>query len=515
MRDLVQKAPAARTLDARMEKSAGRAADGGFADSLQIRTAKSATAKDGAEPAPALPPALRVKIGQHSFPARLPVVDLAQQELFQRVAVEQADETFEKPDPIAGDKAAGDHLSITRPHSFVSAGEVPVPEENSDIDEPSEEDRAAALAPASAATAVLIAPVTRFEYGVKPGRLSAAISDAPDSGEVLPAKNSAPGSDEPPPEKESLPVSREDIPQPSVAGGAVKPLVSPQRQADGDDLAASIPVLDKAYPAKPAALIPAPATSRKEPLPVVSRQDSPRQSIAVDPVEPIAAPERQTDDSPGETVFGLRDMPRSPSAGTQSNPSRTPDNVRIVESYSLPAPAQTPAATVSNAIAAAPDWLSVARSVIAQPAITSSSRAGPLKSLTIQLHPAELGVVTAKMRLAGEQISIELQVEKPEAYEKLTADRDSIVKAVRALGLEVDKITILQPNTQSGVNARTEIGAASSGGRETGFSMRDGSGGRESGAGGHSTRNGIDDPFSGSSGVGPVSQDGDGRGLYI
>ena len=41
------------------------------------------------------------------------------------------------------------------------------------------------------------------------------------------------------------------------------------------------------------------------------------------------------------------------------------------------------------------------------------------QSLKIQLHPAELGMVTATLRFAGEQLSIELQVENHEAYQRL------------------------------------------------------------------------------------------------
>ena len=43
--------------------------------------------------------------------------------------------------------------------------------------------------------------------------------------------------------------------------------------------------------------------------------------------------------------------------------------------------------------------------------VQPQSVALPAQSLKIELHPAELGVVTASLRFVGEQLSIELKVE--------------------------------------------------------------------------------------------------------
>ncbi|TGS61917.1 flagellar hook-length control protein FliK, partial [Mesorhizobium sp. M1C.F.Ca.ET.176.01.1.1] len=66
--------------------------------------------------------------------------------------------------------------------------------------------------------------------------------------------------------------------------------------------------------------------------------------------------------------------------------------------------------------------------------------------LKIELHPSELGSVTASLRLSGEQLSIEMKPETHEAYRRLTTDSDAIVKSMRSLGFDVDKVTILQPS---------------------------------------------------------------------
>ena len=60
----------------------------------------------------------------------------------------------------------------------------------------------------------------------------------------------------------------------------------------------------------------------------------------------------------------------------------------------------------------------------------SPSVAVPTHILKIELHPAELGMVTASLRLAGEQLSIELKPETHEAYRRLATDSDAIVKSM-------------------------------------------------------------------------------------
>lgn len=76
--------------------------------------------------------------------------------------------------------------------------------------------------------------------------------------------------------------------------------------------------------------------------------------------------------------------------------------------------------------------------------------AKPVTSLKIQLHPAHLGTVTATISGAGEQLAIEVHVESHEAQHRLQTDSDQIVKALRGMGYDIDRITIQQaPQTGS------------------------------------------------------------------
>ena len=58
-------------------------------------------------------------------------------------------------------------------------------------------------------------------------------------------------------------------------------------------------------------------------------------------------------------------------------------------------------------------------------------------------------MVTASLRFAGEQLSIELQLENNEAYQRLSADSEAIVKSLRGLGYDIDKVAIVQSSIAS------------------------------------------------------------------
>ena len=85
--------------------------------------------------------------------------------------------------------------------------------------------------------------------------------------------------------------------------------------------------------------------------------------------------------------------------------------------------------------------------MLAPDAIHASATHASAQSLKIQLHPAELGMVTATLRFAGEQLSIELQVENHEAYRRLSSDSETIVNSLRDLGYDIERVTVLQPST--------------------------------------------------------------------
>jgi flagellar hook-length control protein FliK len=67
---------------------------------------------------------------------------------------------------------------------------------------------------------------------------------------------------------------------------------------------------------------------------------------------------------------------------------------------------------------------------------------GVLRVLSLQLNPVELGLVTVKMRLSGDSLEMELQVEKQETAELLRNDAEKLSGLLRASGYRPDMISI-------------------------------------------------------------------------
>ncbi|QKC81966.1 flagellar hook-length control protein FliK [Mesorhizobium sp. NZP2077] len=163
--------------------------------------------------------------------------------------------------------------------------------------------------------------------------------------------------------------------------------------------------------------------------------------------------------------------------------------VDVVSERSFPAPPQAPmsqaALNVINAVAAdvGPKQAFSTASASTQ---LASSVAVPTHVLKIELHPAELGMVTAHLRLSGEQLSIELKPETHDAYRRLSSDSEAIVKSLRGLGFEVDKVTIMQPSVAVPATTRADATASLSAapGRDQSSFQPGNSSGGNGGAGG-------------------------------
>ncbi|QKC95138.1 flagellar hook-length control protein FliK [Mesorhizobium sp. NZP2298] len=163
--------------------------------------------------------------------------------------------------------------------------------------------------------------------------------------------------------------------------------------------------------------------------------------------------------------------------------------IDVVSERSFPAPPQASmsqaALSIINAVAAdgGPRQAFSTTSAATQ---VAGSVAVPTHVLKIELHPAELGMVTAHLRLSGEQLSIELKPETHDAYRRLSSDSEAIVKSLRGLGFEVDKVTIMQPSVAVPATTRADATAspAAAPGRDQSSFQPGNSGGGNNGAGG-------------------------------
>jgi len=96
---------------------------------------------------------------------------------------------------------------------------------------------------------------------------------------------------------------------------------------------------------------------------------------------------------------------------------------------------QTPSVRVAETLRAEPSWSAYFRE-------TGASSAQPLKTIKIQLHPAELGMVTAQIRTSGDALEVEINTDTIEAQKHLAADADQILRSLRQVGIDVDRVTV-------------------------------------------------------------------------
>ena len=124
------------------------------------------------------------------------------------------------------------------------------------------------------------------------------------------------------------------------------------------------------------------------------------------------------------------------------------------------------------------DWaaaMKAASSANASNSVDSNRVAAPVNTLKIQMTPADMGTVTATLRLQGDQLTVHLSVDSAEAYKHLTQDKDGLVQSLKSQGFSVDQVNI-QLNTTS--TADRTVAQTSSSQQSGGQQMQDGSAGQ-------------------------------------
>ncbi len=246
------------------------------------------------------------------------------------------------------------------------------------------------------------------------------------------------------------------------------------------------------------------AASRRNPIPAAAAED---------PQKPAASSSQQP---ARETLAIAVDEPDTKSANGPRDPVGAENRVKVLAQQSFPAPAQSTSAALAQTLSAS-GALKFSPAAPLVEAAQAQASAGPVHSLSLQLHPAELGMVTASLKFSGTQLTIELQVENADAYRTLTADSESLVKTLKSLGYDVERVTILQPAATNTTQARTDAG--------TSEAARQGQGSGQPGAGASGNGNaGTGNQQPGSNGSAPHQagpqravgdQDRAGGGVYI
>ena len=138
----------------------------------------------------------------------------------------------------------------------------------------------------------------------------------------------------------------------------------------------------------------------------------------------------------------------------------TAGKVSVIAGQAVPAPVAPPlsanSAAIVNAVGTEPGWRAAANLSSALPGEGQNS-AQPMRELKIQLHPLELGVVTAHLRTVGEKLSVELKVDNHDAYRPARAPTatPSSNRCARS-AIDIDSVSIQQPQAATTAVARAE-----------------------------------------------------------
>jgi chemotaxis protein MotD len=74
--------------------------------------------------------------------------------------------------------------------------------------------------------------------------------------------------------------------------------------------------------------------------------------------------------------------------------------------------------------------------------LATTSTAQPLKVLTVQLHPAELGVVTVRIALRNDTLELQIETDRRDTARLVHADRETLSSLLRSAGYNVETMTV-------------------------------------------------------------------------
>ena len=160
----------------------------------------------------------------------------------------------------------------------------------------------------------------------------------------------------------------------------------------------------------------------------------------------LARPEART------SALSMRGGDAAKAAGSTETASARMDTVTVLDARRYLGIAPTAGGTMSmspNAQAVASTIAASGNPAQALDANSSLSMAAGgatgkvVNTLKIQMHPIDLGLVTATLRLRGEELQIDLRVHTGEAYRQLSDDQDAMVKALQAQGFQVDQVNVI------------------------------------------------------------------------
>ena len=128
--------------------------------------------------------------------------------------------------------------------------------------------------------------------------------------------------------------------------------------------------------------------------------------------------------------------------GAQTNSNI--ETVTVLDARRYLAPTDTNTSAVLGAVTGDKGWVEAMKAA-SQAQLGEGlveKTASEVNTLKIQMHPIDLGTVTATLRLKGEDLVVTMNVETAEAYHQLNSDKDKMVQSLKNQGFSVDQINI-------------------------------------------------------------------------
>ncbi len=100
-------------------------------------------------------------------------------------------------------------------------------------------------------------------------------------------------------------------------------------------------------------------------------------------------------------------------------------------------------ASLLASMVADPEWSTSMQAGSTQSSLANGTATGStVHMLKLQMNPHNLGMVTATLRLVGEELHVHLTVETRAAHRQLSADSAGMLDALKSQGFSVDQVTI-------------------------------------------------------------------------
>ncbi len=157
------------------------------------------------------------------------------------------------------------------------------------------------------------------------------------------------------------------------------------------------------------------------------------------------------------------------------------ENVTVLDARRYLAPTDVNASNIVTNITGDKSWTAAMKAAPTAnvPNLTPEKVITEVNTLKIQMHPEDLGTVTATLRLKGNDLIVSMSVHNAEAYNQLNADKDKIMQSLKAQGFSVDQINVQFSATpdrgvqQSASSQQHQSGQQMSGGADGGAARQE------------------------------------------